>query len=268
MKQFKKYNKLIIIFFIILLILLLLFYYRIHNWRFIGVEGVEGFTEQYTAVIVEPRKHKAMEFVIQNFTQNLPDNWNFIIMHGLTNDVFVKDIVSSLPNKISNRITFVNLGVDNLTIDDYNQLLKNRSFYDKIPTEVFLVFQTDTVICNDYVSLLNRFIKYDYVGAPWEDAVGNGGLSLRRKSKMLEIIDKCPIIDGQNEDIYFANPCNKVSISKPTIDEAKSFSVEKLANPISFGVHKPWAYLSNNDLQIKIEKCTPLQQLVKLNTDT
>ena len=39
--------------------------------------------------------------------------------------------------------------------------------------------------------IINDFIGFDYVGAPLKcGLVGNGGLSLRRKSKMLEIIDQ------------------------------------------------------------------------------
>jgi hypothetical protein len=72
----------------------------------------------------------------------------------------------------------------------YNNLLKNINLYEIIPTENFLIFQTDTLINPKYKDLIYEFINYDYVGAPWiiNNQVGNGGLSLRKKSKMIDII--------------------------------------------------------------------------------
>ena len=148
--------------------------------------------KKYTAVIVEPRKHKALSFVLENFLTNLSEEWDIIIMHGNKNEDYVDDIIENGLSSFENRISKVNLNVDNLTIDDYNKLLKSKEFYEKIPTEVFLIFQTDTVICENDKELINKFLEYDYVGAPWiNGGVGNGGLSLRKKSKMLEIINKC-----------------------------------------------------------------------------
>ena len=49
----------------------------------------------YTAIIVEPRKHKALPFVLQNFTENLNEDWNFIIYHGTENKSMVKSIIST-----------------------------------------------------------------------------------------------------------------------------------------------------------------------------
>ena len=62
-------------------------------------------------------------------------------------EYYVKDIITNkLLNHIS-RIRLINLNVDNLTISDYNNLLVSRKFYNYIPTKIF---QTDTIICNEY----------------------------------------------------------------------------------------------------------------------
>jgi hypothetical protein len=222
----------------------------------------EGFDEKYTAIIVEPRKHKALSFVLKNALTNLPDNWNIVIMYGNKNKQFVMDIIDNDLSEYKKRITAKNLNVDNLSISDYNVLLTSKEFYDNIPSEIFLIFQTDSVICGENNELLDDFLKYDYVGAPWKDAVGNGGFSLRRKSKTLEIISKCKR-GSENEDIYFANPC--VSIFKPGIEKAKLFSVEAYYSDKSFGVHKPWAYLTNDEMEEKVKKCAPLKELLELN---
>jgi hypothetical protein len=71
----------------------------------------------------------------------------------------------------------------------------------QVPAEHVLIFQTDTFLLND---TLDAWTQWDYVGAPWGGPfsetpwmmrnllhrVGNGGLSLRRKSAMLKCIDE------------------------------------------------------------------------------
>ena len=235
---------------------------------------------KYTAIIIEPRKHRALEFVLDNFLENLNNDWNIIIYHGTNNIEYLQNIINTKLEKYKNRITTRNLNVANLSINNYNDILTNKDFINSIPTEIFLIFQTDTMICEQHKDLINNFLNYDYVGAPWvhdyldsynnidikksassssSKYVGNGGLSLRRKSKMIEIIEKCKYLNI-NEDIYFSYGCNGVDINKPLIDDAKNFSIEAVYNNKSFGVHKAWNYVKLSDSQ-----CKNYNELVKLN---
>jgi hypothetical protein len=219
--------------------------------------------KKYTAVIVEPREHKAFEFVLQNFLENLSDEWAILIMHGNKNINYINNIIHKKLAKNKNRITLINLKVDNLTIDDYNNLLVSEDFYNNIPTEIFLIFQTDTIICKENKGLINNFLQYDYVGAPWKDhRIGNGGLSLRKKSKMIEKIRKCKY-NNQNEDLFFANSC--YNIKKPTFEDSKYFSIESMINDKSFGVHKPWNNLKKDELDYLKNNCLNLDKLIELN---
>jgi hypothetical protein len=225
----------------------------------------------YTAVIVEPRKHNALKFVLENFLDNLSNEWNIIIYHGNLNETFTRKIVDENLLKYTDRIKLINLNLDNLSIPDYNNLMVSKEFIESIPTEVFLIFQTDTLICESFKDLINDFIKYDYVGAPWTDGnIGNGGLSLRRKSKMIEIINKCPYdrVGTHNEDVYFSTGCNGIIINKPDLNKAKSFSMETLYNEYSFGLHKAWIYNleSQCDGCVIEDQCKGYDELKKLNS--
>jgi len=219
-----------------------------------------------TAVIIEPRKHKALYFVLNNFLENLSDDWNIIIFHGNLNKEYINTIINHALPQYKHRLSLINLNVNNLTHEQYNQLLiKNRDFYKKIPTETFLIFQTDTMIFSKYKNLINDFLKYDYVGAPWPHEplnngqnVGNGGLSLRKKSKMLEIMDKDKNVNLP-EDVFFSCT-NEVELYKPSLDEAKLFSVENIFSEKSFGCHQPWI-LKNELLQYFPE----IKRLIWLN---
>lgn len=232
----------------------------------------EKFTDltdlKKTAIIVEPREHLALELVLKNFTENLDDSWGFIVFHGNKNIDFVQNIINKL--NINNRVKLVNLNINNLTIDDYNNLFYNETFYSHIPTEIFLVFQTDTFICKKYKNVINKFLKYDYVGAPWDGPwskgknVGNGGLSLRRKSKMLELLKRCDHKWENNllaEDIFFSNclNCQNINVYKPSFEEAKEFSMETIQSDNSFGIHKYWIYGNQANYCDNIEELLKFQ---------
>jgi hypothetical protein len=221
--------------------------------------------KEYTAIIIEPREHKALSFVLENFLENLSDDWTIIVFHGNKNELFVKKIISEDLKKHTARIVLYNLNVDNLTLGDYNNLLVDPLFYNNIPTETFLIFQTDTVICDNFNNTVDDYLDYDYVGAPWpwSEQGGNGGLSLRKKSKMLEIIKKCPYDGVMPEDVYFSSSCIKTKF--PDKSHSKFFSNEQIYTSYSFGTHKPWNHLQKTELDQKITKCHPLQKLIELN---
>jgi hypothetical protein len=60
--------------------------------------------------------------------------------------------------------------------------------------EKILIYQSDSLIFN---SNINDFLHYDYIGTPFinnsvilaKNPVGNGGLSLRSKKAMLDVLD-------------------------------------------------------------------------------
>lgn len=244
--------------------------------------------KKYTAIIVEPRKHKALDFVLTNFMQNLNDDWGFMIFHSNDNKQFVENIINNSLTKYKNKTTLVNLNVDsnNFTVKEYSTMFFHKNFYNYIPTETFLIFQTDSIILKENKNKINNFLKYDYVGAPWPKTmglhgkmeVGNGGLSLRKKSKMLELLKYKKLgIDNilQNkygkyiaEDMFF-NGYNvkEVNVLKPSFDEAKSFSIEAVYSETPFGVHKCWSGLEKDKYEYLKTKYPDIQTLEDLNTD-
>jgi hypothetical protein len=233
----------------------------------------------YTAVIVEPRNHKALHLVIQNACENLSLDWCILIYHGTKNKALVNDIIQSLPDD-KHRITTIEMSLENLSIEKYNRLLISEWFYDAILTEMFLIFQTDSIILKEHKHKINHFMSYDYVGAPWKNCpmkiditqliklknpisstcVGNGGFSLRRKSKMLDIIHTIPY-ENQPEDVYFSS----YTQNKPLPEEAKHFSVENIFYEEPFAVHKIWTTLSSDDMKYLRERYKEISLLEKAN---
>ena len=122
----KKNRNRIIFFFLIFIsiILLSIFYFNKKSFKekYKNIEIIQENTklneiqnknkykndEKYTAIIIEPRKHSALEFVLTNFLLNLSDNWNIIIFHGNKNINFVNNILRRSLYKYKNRITTFN----------------------------------------------------------------------------------------------------------------------------------------------------------------
>ena len=223
-----------------------------------------------TAIIIEPRQSKtpALEFVMKNVLENLGPQWNLIIFPGSENKAAVKKLIEDLPDKWESRASLCDIDLETMDEDAYNKLMMSDRILKKIPTEMFLVIQTDSLICKEGKDLLDDFMEFDYVGAPWEgrDALGNGGFSLRRKSKMLEILKKCDTT-GHNEDGFFSGGCEKVMPHKPTPSRAKDFSIETMDNSdrSPFGIHKAWYHLPKKISEHE-KKCTGYSMLRRLNS--
>ena len=230
-----------------------------------------------TAIIIESRNHQALDFVVKNICDNLDSSWKIIIFCGEYNESFCQNIAKAIN---ADRISVKNIDLPTrLNDNSYSKILCDKKLYDYIPTNTFLVFQTDTMINNSCNHYIDRFLDYDYIGAPWQEfqEVGNGGFSLRKKDKCLEILDKIPYKHGVYEDRYFSltfdKPYSKkeclkykeqISLNKPTLDQAKHFSVETIFCEDFFAVHKPWWWQKKNKLKILKEKCVGLDKLIAL----
>jgi len=186
----------------------------------------------YYAVIIEPRKHPNFEYVCKNILRFTGEHWGLHIFHGTQNEAFVKSALKGVSNVI-----YTNLGVANLNIGNYNNLLVDtQNFYDKIKSDYFLVFQTDSCLLREGI---DEFMQYDYVGAPWDaNTFGNGGLSIRGKKMCIQI---CKTYKRERlpEDVFFSRNMKLEKANLPTWNKAAEFSIENCAGRyIPIGVHK------------------------------
>jgi len=193
-----------------------------------------------TAVLIEPRPDTMIELVIKNFMYFLHKDWNLMIICGNKNIDYVSRVTKTMGDVI-----IVNLQINNLTISEYNSLCLSKDLYDLIPTENMLFFQLDTLLRKP---ITDDYLNFAYVGAPWSsnlpwfhmtNGIGNGGLSLRRKSYMLSIIENYTNIAKMPEDIVIGMMCKKMNLPMPTYQQASNFSVETVMNNDPIGFHNP-----------------------------
>ena len=135
-----------------------------------------------------------------------------------------------------------------------------------IPTERYLIFQPDGVLCGPTpASALAVFDGADYIGAPWANQPvearpvytdpaafvgGNGGFSLRTKSVILRVLEKYAAewTSDSWEDSFFSHRVERVGGRLPSHALASSFSIEAVPyhGPV-LGVHKTWLHLAMKD---------------------
>lgn len=150
------------------------------------------------AVIVDPRFNPLIEGVIRNFMYFLhPNGWNLLIYGHPKNEAQIKE---KFPNSLFEPINEELILYDHeenphLSLDNYNKLFLSKEFWQSIPGENILIFQTDCIMFRYFNPI---FLEYDYVGANYYNPNDvsliyggvNGGFSFRKKSVMLECIEK------------------------------------------------------------------------------
>jgi len=212
----------------------------------------------YEAVLIEFRCFHHIEFIIRNNILKLGEEWAFTIICGNLNYNFVVDIVKN----ISENIKVIKVDYDNLSQSTYSKFLASKYFWNLFNGKKILIYQEDSIL---FKSNIDDFLKWDYIGAPWPNnqddnslGVGNGGLSLRTKKCMLDVIKKIDISNtkfnistieymkktGQTvgpEDVYFTLNMINNNIGKiPNREIASYFSTELIYNENSLGGHNFW----------------------------
>ncbi len=204
------------------------------------------------ALIVEGRRHPCLGIVVRNVRRHLP-TWPIIIRCGKDDFDWTKRAIEEVSN-----VRVIPLDVSGLSLREYSALLTSETFWNAIPWDKVLIFQTDSLILKGDQRTIHRFVKYDYVGAPWRhlfvgprskgrNMVGNGGFSLRSKWAAVEAIRRAPKRMARHpEDLFFARFFlqNTRRYQLPPPEIARLFSMEHIFEPHTFGMHKCWKYIS------------------------
>ncbi|KAL8870338.1 MAG: hypothetical protein Q9198_007655, partial [Flavoplaca austrocitrina] len=135
----------------------------------------------------------------------------------------------------------------NMTTGGQEQIstfLTNLWLYETVlqPAEWLLVFQTDSILCANNEGNLNDWLDYDWVGAPWSPWSrygGNGGLSLRRVSSIIQVLrEQNRIPNSDPEDVWLTSrlghrPGGKVANGSVSL----TFSGENIYHEKPMGYH-------------------------------
>ena len=116
---------------------------------------------KHVAVLLESRVIPNIALLLKQISRFLSNEWSIILL--VTNDIL--DKYKCIVEKINNTIQVELLTYELSSVKDYNDIMLNPNFMKKFKSfNKILIFQGDTMI---YKYGIEKFMKYDYVGAPW-----------------------------------------------------------------------------------------------------
>ena len=190
--------------------------------------------------IVETRPFANLDkLIIDDHLRYVPEDWGLTIYCSKANEHLIQSVDFG-------RDTQIIVIPEAFSIDDYNNLFKSVSFWESLPYDKVLIFQTDSKLLRHGIE---DFVEYDYVGAPWkfQQHGGNGGLSLRSVEIMTKIC-KIARFSTRNEDVLFCNFMETNGFGKlAPRDICSQFSVESIYALGSLGCHGIDKWLSKQE---------------------
>ncbi|RPA87942.1 hypothetical protein BJ508DRAFT_196802, partial [Ascobolus immersus RN42] len=207
------------------------------------------------ALLIEDRPLATTTPVLLYFMTVVPPEWKFLYLGSPESIAFLNH---SLPIQ-----HFVNSGKLEMRLldprmklhgqEELSRTFTARWFYEEPKMspcydcpEFLLNFQTDSMICSNSGQDLNSWLMWDWVGAPWleQDIMGgNGGLSLRRISKVLKVLEmeQREDDDPQLEDLWLSRRVGVLpGAVVPNGTISKTFSVESIWYEAPLGYHTGW----------------------------
>lgn len=210
---------------------------------------------RYRAVTVVHEPCSTLAFTLTNFAGNLGPDWPLLVVYTPKAEAAVlgaKTVQYMSRYGSLDAVPLSALGIPGLdelaTVTQYSRLLVHPHFWQAMHAEKVLTFQVDSVLCSGSAFSVDDFLAYDYIGAPWihnNNAVGNGGLSLRSVDRMLHIA-RHHNRTAHPEDVFFVEGLADIAqgdeaVVRAPASVAQKFSWEMDRQPpsyVPFGLHR------------------------------
>ena len=231
---------------------------------------------QRLILVVDGRPSLMLRFCVLNSLVMTEFKYRCIVY----TDACSVDGMRDLFDDISDFVDVIELsgfGVEKLSRDTYNSLLKTSQFWSAVPASSVLLTQSDALLIEPFP---DEFFKYDFIGAPWSPnrvfsasfpeyacgdlgkyaevwqnvvmnpnfalpvRVGNGGHSIRSVRYMTAISSLGGSPRNEPEDVFFARHSKSYSGCFPSALEAKRFACET-SYSYSYGTHASHLYIES-----------------------
>ncbi|KAK7751303.1 hypothetical protein SLS62_006709 [Diatrype stigma] len=181
-----------------------------------GIGGGDGgigssmYNASKVGLLIENRAFPFLAPLMLHFISVVPPDWRFRFMGSPESVASINASVAIRQQVAAGKLdlTYIPRNMSTASQELISRFLTNRWLYETVlqPAEWLLVFQTDSILCANSRQNLNDFLEYDWVGAPWNPSGrfgGNGGLSLRRVSAIVDILrDQVRADDSEPEDVW------------------------------------------------------------------
>ncbi|KAJ3024170.1 hypothetical protein HKX48_005573 [Thoreauomyces humboldtii] len=254
---------------IALIVMTLIFFFQSTSWS-TEMEGrravtkaplanLPTFNRTKVALLVETREKPTLIPILLHYMATTPPDWPFHVMHS-TENAHVFSSRALRPYIASGRLStsVIPPTVVLNSAQTVSQFLTSRWIWEQLEAEHIFFWQLDAMLCSNSDQSIDSYLHYDWVGAPWPHRRklrgGNGGFSMRRKSRMLRCIDSQTWQKGgPNEDVWFSQ-CMATfpDAVLPTYEQSMEWAIEAQESPRFLGIHKPWGAGQCRDLSQRI----------------
>ena len=186
-----------------------------------------------SAVTIDTRPYE-VDYVAEHLKW-LSGDWQLVFFGSCFNEQRIKELY---PDCLFIEVT------PNFNFDWLNSYMLSSEFWNAIPDEEILIFQYDSGILKKGIE---KFFEWDYAGACWNYPKfgGNGGISIRKKSVMLECIN--PMRESGyigHEDGYFCDIMHREGIGRMAPREVcMEFGTETIFTLGTYTWHKINGYM-------------------------
>merc|ERR1711977_357492 len=161
-----------------------------------GTDGpISPYNVSKVALLIENRVNPILAPLMLHFMSVVPPDWRFRFMGSLESVEYLNTSRAIRNHVASGKLdlTYIPANMTTGSQEEISRFLTTLWLYETVlqPAEWLLVFQTDSMLCANSRQTLNSWLDYDWVGAPWNPNGrfgGNGGLSLRRVSKIIDVL--------------------------------------------------------------------------------
>lgn len=168
------------------------------------------FNESKVALLIENRINPILAPLMLHFISVVPPDWRFRFMGSVPSVEYLNRSMAIREHVAAGKLdlTYIPANMSTGSQEEISRFLTNLWLYEVVlqPAEWLLVFQTDSILCANSRQTLNDYLEFDWVGAPWNPQGrfgGNGGLSLRRVSAIIDVLRNQKRVDGSEpEDVW------------------------------------------------------------------
>ncbi|KAK1971539.1 hypothetical protein LY78DRAFT_89270 [Colletotrichum sublineola] len=170
------------------------------------------YNHSKVALLIENRPNPILAPLMLHFISVVPPDWRFRFMGSVESVKSINQSVAIREQVAAGKLdlTYIPTNMSTAGQEMISRYLTNLWLYETVlqPAEWLLVFQTDSILCANSKRNINDYLEYDWIGAPWNPGGrwgGNGGLSIRRVSAMIDILRYQQRVDNSEpEDVWLA----------------------------------------------------------------
>lgn len=171
------------------------------------------YNESKVGLLIENRPNPILAPLMLHFISVVPPDWRFRFMGSVESVEFINKSMAIREQVAAGKLdlTYIPSNMSTGSQEEISRFLTNLWLYETHlqPAEWLLVFQTDSILCANSRQTLNDYLEYDWVGAPWNPQGrfgGNGGLSLRRVSAIVNVLRNQERVPGSEpEDVWLTD---------------------------------------------------------------